>query len=423
MIRPELTGPAMHLVSNNWARLRKAYNRKEKAMLKEKAAFENLWTGKVFLSLLAVFLGVMTSYSAAATFGEGERIKKKKLKKLGSHHLRKITQAIAAVRRVCGDYFPKEWDAIDKKVACFLGILKHGGAFKGLDYEVPEAITTILHKHRKLTAVEVFADYGILIPYFTSLTGGEVRAGKKLAKKSKIIFDGTTQGDVQACELHLQHFFERIGQTSTPLTLPPTAENMELNQLGLDNEGDLGVVLFKNFSKEELWRMLQMPNGRPPIFNSVLAKNRAHTPWDLPTHTLPEGEETEPCAMLWHQSCGVSAIAMKAWVSSPAPPCTTPGMMLADGVGVGKTLQITSFIGLAMCVRAGEVMEPPAFRPPLIGEQPLINPGHVAYIKPIIVGRKSDILRRASRRSRSATSHYSSRLRLATMAFGTPAIL
>jgi hypothetical protein len=143
-------------------------------------------------------------------------------------------------------------------------------------------------------------------------------------------------------------------------------QNISLNGDALDNAGDLGVSQFKELSCEVLHQLLQMPCGRPPLFNTKLAWDRTITPWDFPGHQLPANEPTDKCALLWHQEGGVGTLGLRAWtVQRSSTPI--PGTMLGDGVGVGKTLQYLSHIAFTMCVCTGE-LKPGTLHPPLIGK-------------------------------------------------------
>jgi hypothetical protein len=194
------------------------------------------------------------------------------------------------------------------------------------------------------------------------------KSSKGFYKRTKIVFKGATPEEVEACELMFQHHFTRVMATEEPPLLAPTAEITTINEIGLDDDGDLGVAEFKHSSLDQLCSLLQMPDGRPPVFNATLATNRLRTPWDCPNHKFPEDERTENCALLWHQIGGVAALAKRAWLKKQLPSTLqTPGTMLADGVGVGKTLQMLTFIGMTMCVYAAE-QQKGAPRPPLIGK-------------------------------------------------------
>jgi hypothetical protein len=177
----------------------------------------------------------------------------------------------------------------------------------------------------------------------------------------------STAEEIQACELLLQDHFDKMATDADSDTFHLEFENVSLNASALDDAGDLGVSAFKKLSRENLNNLLQMPDGRPPFFNDKLAHDRTVTPWDFANGQLPKEQLSEECTLLWHQQGGLGALAVRAWTDKPSPK-PIPGTMLADGVGVGKTLQMLAHIAFTMCVRAGEILG--GVRPPLIGEWP-----------------------------------------------------
>jgi hypothetical protein len=142
------------------------------------------------------------------------------------------------------------------------------------------------------------------------------------------------------------------------------------NEIGMEawlGLRDLGVEEFAEKSDTELHELLDFPHGRPLIF-AALRSLRGLSGWVAAN--LPQFREDNPdmvaLALLWHQLGGVAAMAVKLWVQAKSP-TLLPGILLTDGVGLGKSCQIMGFIALVIQVWAAETADA-GRRPPLLGE-------------------------------------------------------
>jgi hypothetical protein len=145
---------------------------------------------------------------------------------------------------------------------------------------------------------------------------------------------------------------------------------------GLDEweNDDLGTGEFATKSEGELMTLLAWPQGRPPIFAKYQSVH-GWTEWD-DDHVQKFAEENASInpemkllKLIWHQLGGVSSIFSKLWTACDGH---VPGMLLADGVGLGKTTQVMGTIAGIIQVWKGEQIQPQV-RPPLLCEYLLLS--------------------------------------------------
>lgn len=117
-----------------------------------------------------------------------------------------------------------------------------------------------------------------------------------------------------------------------------------------DAQGDLGVSEFTNKSIDDIKKMLSLPEGDFPFFNRIISDLGA-LPSQIPGFeelNSNEGPEKEKAEALeaknlrilsprWHQYVGLAASVKRFFQGL--------NVILADGVGVGKTMQ--SFMMMA----------------------------------------------------------------------------
>lgn len=117
------------------------------------------------------------------------------------------------------------------------------------------------------------------------------------------------------------------------------------DQLSLDDDLDLdraelewteGVEEYSKTPPDELWVMLGRPEMSIPFFNPKQDPEN-HDPW------TPEGSKwlRDPSnrvslMLRWHQLVGVLKMVENAFEKKP--------VLLMDGVGLGKTIQVAAFI-------------------------------------------------------------------------------
>ncbi len=100
-----------------------------------------------------------------------------------------------------------------------------------------------------------------------------------------------------------------------------------------------GVEEYKDAPPDELWAMLGRPEMSIPFFNLKQDPENIHDPWS------PEGSKWlqnpsngVPLKLRWHQLVGVLKMVENAFSKKP--------VLLMDGVGLGKTIQVAAFISV-----------------------------------------------------------------------------
>lgn len=98
-----------------------------------------------------------------------------------------------------------------------------------------------------------------------------------------------------------------------------------------------GVEEYQNFSKDQLWEKLGLPDKKIPFFNDRYDPQGIHDAWtDEGSAWLSgNGKQLEP---YWYQLVGVHKMIENAFLGKPA--------LLMDEVGLGKTLQVAAFTAI-----------------------------------------------------------------------------
>ncbi len=162
-------------------------------------------------------------------------------------------------------------------------------------------------------------------------------------------------------------------------------------------EGDLGVEVMAKQTFEQLIILLSFYGGRPGNWNAYVREDGI-TAWHLgltpsnpsvtrrgPLNTEVEitlemfatgGPGFKPISLLWHQLVGVVVILATMFFGQRVTQAPMPGVLLADGVGVGKTAQVMATIAFLQQVQVIETVEEVSNRvgrPPLIRELDLLT--------------------------------------------------
>lgn len=162
-------------------------------------------------------------------------------------------------------------------------------------------------------------------------------------------------------------------------------------------EGDLGVEVMSKKTFEELAVLLSFPGGRPGNWNAYVREDGV-TAWHLgltpsnpsvtrrgPSNTDIEitldmfargGPGFKPISLLWHQLVGVASIVSTMFFGGRVTLAPMSGVLLADGVGVGKTAQVMATIAFLQQVELIEQVEEVrnrVGRPPLIRELAILT--------------------------------------------------
>lgn len=125
--------------------------------------------------------------------------------------------------------------------------------------------------------------------------------------------------------------------------------------------GDLGVAKWAQWPIEDLLTHLGFLGGRPVLF----AKWRSQRGEQKYLDDVEKGDRA-PVALLWHQAVAVAAMSEGFWTEKPLTH-GLPGMLLADNVGLGKTVEIMALIAMIIQTRSAE-QQKGGVRANIIGE-------------------------------------------------------
>ncbi|KAG2122464.1 P-loop containing nucleoside triphosphate hydrolase protein [Suillus bovinus] len=147
---------------------------------------------------------------------------------------------------------------------------------------------------------------------------------------------------------------------------------------------------WREMDNDKLNHLLQFPGGKPALFAELRSKTGLCA-WDADAAStfVRENEDMEPLFLLWHQRVGVAAIVDKIW-GSALNEGNTPGILIADEVGVGKTALTMGTI--AFVIDAYWVQEVAAGRGKPAGATASINltnlrPAPILAERPYFAGR------------------------------------
>lgn len=128
-----------------------------------------------------------------------------------------------------------------------------------------------------------------------------------------------------------------------------TMEDLEMEAEGevdwLDKQGDLGVGEFRERTTEDIKSLLGLPEGPFPFFNKII-HDLGTWPEDIKgfkeLNEVQDKETLEEHRLRvlqprWHQYVGLAACVKRFFDGK--------NVILADGVGVGKTLQCFMMMG------------------------------------------------------------------------------
>lgn len=130
---------------------------------------------------------------------------------------------------------------------------------------------------------------------------------------------------------------------------------------------DIGVVAYKNTSLEDLHKLLAFHDGRPIQFSKFRATDDRYDAWEDDRERLWEkgGDGMVEIGAQWHQLTGVCSIVEKIFLDKDMPPKMSH-LLIADDVGLGKTVEIMMVLAFLMQVYVCEAEENIENRPPLV---------------------------------------------------------
>ena len=111
-----------------------------------------------------------------------------------------------------------------------------------------------------------------------------------------------------------------------------------------DVDWEEGVEEWKGVSDTDIWNHLGRPSRMLPYFNAFVDSTGLHDPWDHPEYfddlTNPD---IEPLSPRWNQLVGVIKGLTLMFEGKP--------LLLMDGVGFGKTLQLVAIFSMLVFFR------------------------------------------------------------------------
>ena len=100
-----------------------------------------------------------------------------------------------------------------------------------------------------------------------------------------------------------------------------------------------GVEEYKSCTTDDLWDILGIPEHSIPFFNPRHDPDSQCDPWtEEGVAWFKDPSNGEPLMLRWHQLVGVVKMVENAFSGNP--------VLLMDGVGLGKTIQMAAFIAI-----------------------------------------------------------------------------
>lgn len=119
------------------------------------------------------------------------------------------------------------------------------------------------------------------------------------------------------------------------IDLPPIAATNALDLSGWEE----GVEEFSSFSENRIWAELGLEAKKFPFFNPQYDPCAIIDPWTLEGRLwVEDGAHNSPLQLQWHQMVGVLKMVHNAFEGLP--------VLLMDGVGLGKTIQVAAVIAV-----------------------------------------------------------------------------
>jgi hypothetical protein len=124
---------------------------------------------------------------------------------------------------------------------------------------------------------------------------------------------------------------------------------------------DFGVESFKKMGTKDLNWALGFTHNRSTLMVHYRIPGKDH--WDSSQKCVTDKQVkgvNSPTKLLWHQQVGVAALVTRLFTDeiNDPPEGKTPGVLLADEVGLGKTLQCIAFMHFYMLWTKGEIDAP-----------------------------------------------------------------
>ncbi|KAH9828935.1 uncharacterized protein C8Q71DRAFT_863615 [Rhodofomes roseus] len=139
-----------------------------------------------------------------------------------------------------------------------------------------------------------------------------------------------TEEEVQELQLSISQLLEKVD--------PDQDEEFAFAGSNIANEGwNSGVEHYQQCTLDEVWAMLGRGTEKTiPFFNTVEATESGADPWSVQGILALQDGPTQPLVPHWHQLVGILKMLDNFLAGKP--------ILLVDGVGVGKTMQVVGVI-------------------------------------------------------------------------------
>ncbi|KAL0575320.1 hypothetical protein V5O48_006649 [Marasmius crinis-equi] len=156
-----------------------------------------------------------------------------------------------------------------------------------------------------------------------------------------------SEDDIAELSNLFDEYFNHAPSDEPPLQPRPDPELLA----ALREDGAIGMEVEATMSPEQLGRALGYRNGLPFQFNEQRHAN-GMTVWDHPEAF--KSADISPLRLFWHQLAGLHSIIRNCTTPRDAKKPSTPGMLIADEVGLGKTalcLMVIAFVNQVLLLR------------------------------------------------------------------------
>jgi hypothetical protein len=157
-----------------------------------------------------------------------------------------------------------------------------------------------------------------------------------------------TEEDVSdVLNLYHEYFEQDLEEEEEQPISDDLPEKQELNDCG----GDFGMEEEATMTPASLAISFGYRNGQPPSFNTIRDRSGL-TPWDNPSSLANLNHDALPdnltkLRLHWRQLAGNHSI-MRSILSTVPDPSSLLGILVADEVGLGKTVQAIAVIAFFM---------------------------------------------------------------------------
>jgi TATA-binding protein-associated factor len=153
-----------------------------------------------------------------------------------------------------------------------------------------------------------------------------------------------SQEDIDELRREYEVYFQFLAEEKdAEPTLPEMATLAP--EMFSDDSDDLGMEVEAKMSPEQLSVALGLHSSLPFMFMSMRHRTGANA-WDSPNLFAPNASGLVPFQLLWSQLSGLHSLVRNIFTSSDKHFQTCPSMLIADEVGLGKTILALSLVAI-----------------------------------------------------------------------------